>query len=46
MARDTGPGLGIEVNEALVREMAAKHADEKPWRNAVFTGPDGALQEW
>ncbi|KAH9941879.1 enolase C-terminal domain-like protein [Epithele typhae] len=42
----TGPGLGIDINEPLVREMAAKHAEEKPWRNAVFTGPDGALQEW
>ncbi|RPD54910.1 enolase C-terminal domain-like protein [Lentinus tigrinus ALCF2SS1-7] len=42
----TGPGLGIEINEDLVREMAAKYADEKAWRNAVWTGPDGALQEW
>lgn len=43
---DAGPGLGIEINEALVREMAAKYADEKAWRNAVWTGPDGALREW
>ncbi|KAI0760516.1 enolase C-terminal domain-like protein [Fomes fomentarius] len=42
----TGPGLGIEINEALVREAAAKHASEKAWRNAVWTGPDGALREW
>ncbi|KAI0716967.1 enolase C-terminal domain-like protein [Earliella scabrosa] len=42
----TGPGLGIEVNEGLVREMAAKHASEKAWRNAVWTGPDGSLREW
>ncbi|TFK92487.1 enolase C-terminal domain-like protein [Polyporus arcularius HHB13444] len=42
----TGPGLGIEINEALVRETAAKYVDEKAWRNAVWTGPDGALREW
>ena len=41
-----GPGLGIEVNEALVREMAKKYADESPWRNEVFHGPDGSLREW
>ena len=41
-----GPGLGIEINENLVREMAAKHASEAPWRNAVFTSADGAIQEW
>ncbi|KAI0740558.1 enolase C-terminal domain-like protein [Earliella scabrosa] len=41
-----GPGLGIEVNEGLVRDMAAKHASEKAWRNAVWTGPDGSLREW
>ncbi|KAI1794328.1 enolase C-terminal domain-like protein [Ganoderma leucocontextum] len=41
-----GPGLGIEINEPLVREAAAKHASEKAWRNVVWTGPDGALQEW
>ncbi|KAI0754280.1 enolase C-terminal domain-like protein [Daedaleopsis nitida] len=41
-----GPGLGIEVNEPLVREMATKHAFSFAWRNAVWTGPDGALREW
>ena len=46
MLAHEGPGLGIEINENLVREMAAKHASEAPWRNAVFTSADGALQEW
>lgn len=41
-----GPGLGIEVNETLVREMSAQYADKPAWRNAVWTGPDGALREW
>ena len=37
------PGLGIEVNEELVRENAknAKH-----WSNLVWRGDDGALREW
>ncbi|EMD35609.1 hypothetical protein CERSUDRAFT_106906 [Gelatoporia subvermispora B] len=41
-----GPGLGINVNEQLVREVAARHAEEKAWRNTVWTGPDGSLREW
>lgn len=41
-----GPGLGIYINEPLVREAASKHAGEKAWRNAIFTGPDGCLREW
>ena len=41
-----GPGLGIEINEALVREAASKHIEEKAWRNAVWKGEDGGLREW
>lgn len=41
-----GPGLGVEINEALVREAAAKHSTEKAWRNAVWKGEDGSLREW
>lgn len=41
-----GPGLGIEINEELVRETAVKYAGEKPWRNEIFHGPDGAFREW
>ncbi|MDR3508486.1 MAG: galactonate dehydratase [Caulobacteraceae bacterium] len=39
----TGPGLGIEVNEVLVREISR---DAPPWRNPVWRGPDGAVREW
>ncbi|KAI0034675.1 enolase C-terminal domain-like protein [Vararia minispora EC-137] len=42
----TGPGLGIIVNEAVVREAAEKYASERAWRNPVWGGPDGALREW
>jgi galactonate dehydratase len=38
-----GPGLGIVLDEAKIREAAkAGHA----WRNPAWRGPDGALREW
>jgi len=42
----SAPGLGIKVNESLVREMAAVHSGEKPWRNTVWRGHDGTVLEW
>ncbi|KAM0788386.1 hypothetical protein ACM66B_001524 [Microbotryomycetes sp. NB124-2] len=41
----TGPGLGIEVNEQLVRQ-AAQDSKGFSWKNPVFRGPDGAVREW
>lgn len=38
-----GPGLGIEVNEARVRE-AAKQGHR--WRNPIWRHPDGSFAEW
>ena len=43
VAAPAGPGLGVEINEALVRE-ASKTAP--PWRNPVWRGEDGAIREW
>ncbi|TFY74466.1 hypothetical protein EWM64_g9547 [Hericium alpestre] len=40
------PGLGIEINETLVRAMSAKYMKENPWRNIAWRGPDGSLREW
>lgn len=41
--RLTGPGLGIEINEEKVREMAAiGHR----WRNPVWRTADGSFAEW
>jgi galactonate dehydratase len=38
-----GPGLGIQVNEEMVREMAtAGHR----WRNPVWRHDDGSVAEW
>ncbi|MFB9991064.1 galactonate dehydratase [Deinococcus oregonensis] len=38
-----GPGLGIEVNEDYVREMAALG---HRWRNPVWRHADGSVAEW
>ena len=38
-----GPGLGVEIDEALVREVSSnKHR----WRNPLWYNPDGSLAEW
>jgi galactonate dehydratase len=42
----TKPGLGIEVNESLVRETAASYAKQNAWRNISWRGDDGSLREW
>ncbi len=39
----TGPGLGVEIDEDKVRELAK---DCPPWRNPAWRGPDGYVREW
>lgn len=39
----TGPGLGIEINEEKVREMAAVGHN---WKNPVWRQADGTVAEW
>ena len=39
----TGPGLGVEIDEDLVRDAASKPFT---WRNPAWRGPDGDLREW
>ncbi|KAF8069119.1 enolase C-terminal domain-like protein [Lyophyllum atratum] len=42
-----GPGIGIEINEAMVREVSAKYVATYPaWKNPVWRGEDGSLREW
>jgi galactonate dehydratase len=41
--RPTGPGLGITIDEAAVRQ-AARHGHE--WRNEVWRHVDGSFAEW
>jgi galactonate dehydratase len=38
-----GPGLGVEIDEALVREEAKT---PHRWRNPVWRRPDGGFAEW
>lgn len=38
-----GAGLGLEVDEDAVREMAAS---PHRWRNPAWRGPNGELREW
>lgn len=39
----TGPGLGIEIDEAKVREAAA---EPHRWRNPIWRLADGSFAEW
>ncbi|CAM4238986.1 galactonate dehydratase [Paenibacillus alkaliterrae] len=43
VAKLTKPGLGIEINEAKVREMADIGHN---WRNPVWRNADGSIAEW
>jgi galactonate dehydratase len=38
-----GPGLGIEVDEDMVRELSK---DAKAWVSPGFIGPGGEIREW
>lgn len=42
----TAPGLGVELNEDLIRKEAAEAAKLEPWINPLFRGPDGTVREW
>ncbi|SNZ15902.1 galactonate dehydratase [Natronoarchaeum philippinense] len=39
----TEPGLGVEIDEAVVRERAEQEVD---WHNPVWTHDDGSVAEW
>ena len=39
----TGPGLGVDIDEAVVRES---DKDRHRWRNPVWRLPDGSFGEW
>jgi galactonate dehydratase len=39
----TGPGLGINIDEAQIRQLSQ---NAKPWPIPEFRGPDGELREW
>ena len=39
----TGPGLGVAIDEAAVREA---HKDRHRWRNPIWRYQDGSFAEW
>jgi len=41
--RNNKPGLGIEIDELVVREMAKKGHD---WKNPLWRNGDGSFAEW
>jgi galactonate dehydratase len=43
VAVPAGPGLGVTIDEARVREAAQRG---HRWRNPVWRGADGSLREW
>lgn len=43
LLRPTGPGLGLQIDEAEVRRVAA-HPHR--WRNEIWRHADGSLAEW
>ena len=43
VAAPTGSGLGIEVDEEMIRKIAA---ETSPWPPKEFFGPDGSIREW
>ena len=38
-----GPGLGVDIDEAAVREA---NKDRHRWRNPIFRTHDGSFAEW
>jgi galactonate dehydratase len=43
VARTTLPGLGIQIDEEKVREMAKQGHD---WKNPIWRNEDGSITEW
>jgi galactonate dehydratase len=39
----SGPGLGVEIDEAMVREA---DRDRHRWRNPIWRNADGSFAEW
>lgn len=42
----TGVGLGVELDEEMIRKEAAEAAKLEPWINPLFRGDDGSVREW
>lgn len=42
----TGAGLGVELDEEMIRKEAAECEKLEPWINPLFRGDDGSIREW
>lgn len=42
----TAPGLGVELDEEMIRREAAEASKLEPWINPLFRGDDGSIREW
>jgi galactonate dehydratase len=38
-----GPGLGVDIDEDMVRELSLTAND---WKNPLWYNPDGSIAEW
>lgn len=43
VAAPSKPGLGVEIDEELVRKISK---ETEPWQPKEFYGPDGSIREW
>ena len=43
VAAPKGPGLGIDIDEDLVRKISL---ETEPWQCKEYYGPDGSIREW
>lgn len=43
VAAPKGAGLGIDIDEDLIRKISA---ETEPWQPKEFFGPDGSIREW
>ena len=43
LAIPTGPGLGVDIDEDVVRDL---HKDRHRWRNPIWRQEDGSFAEW
>jgi galactonate dehydratase len=41
-----GAGLGVELDEEMIRKEAAEAEKLEPWINPLFRGDDGSIREW
>lgn len=46
MALPQKPGLGVDIDEAVVRKEAGRASGQRAWKNPVWRLDDGSVTEW